>query len=201
MRFYSYRWSNRRCKAIGEEAAIQLWSIRFWEPSSSDTLRQRGGNGLGQGWARWGPRLHWYDWYSFDICSFLLLVCNFEFVCDPCEGIYYPKLVIKGLDCKVGINITHIVLSMLLIIQSGSELVWICITLLIWCKVVLCRAPVEFLGFHSIVEPNERQIDKKAGRLIAEFKDQVFPDGYVPGARKRVRVEGVKVNRGWKAKG
>ena len=38
------------------------------------------------------------------------------------------------------------------------------------------------------LEPNEGQIDKKAGKLISSFKDIVFPEDYVPGAKKRVRA-------------
>ena len=31
-------------------------------------------------------------------------------------------------------------------------------------------------------------IQKKAGKLIDSFKDMVFPDGYVPGAKRRVKL-------------
>ena len=31
-------------------------------------------------------------------------------------------------------------------------------------------------------------IQKKAGKLIDSFKDMVFPDGYVPGTKRRVKL-------------
>ena len=34
--------------------------------------------------------------------------------------------------------------------------------------------------------PNNKMIQKKAGKLIDSFKDMVFPEGYVPGAKRRV---------------
>ena len=45
------------------------------------------------------------------------------------------------------------------------------------------------------LEPNEGQIDKKAGKLISSFKDIVFPEDYVPGAKKRVRATWIKISR------
>ncbi|KAL5006717.1 hypothetical protein ScPMuIL_015523 [Solemya velum] len=33
--------------------------------------------------------------------------------------------------------------------------------------------------------PNEKQMDKRAGKLLTEFSDMVFPDGYDPTARKK----------------
>ena len=38
----------------------------------------------------------------------------------------------------------------------------------------------------SFSVPNEAMINKRAGRLITEFKELVFPDGYVPGQKRRV---------------
>ena len=35
-------------------------------------------------------------------------------------------------------------------------------------------------------EPNVEHITKRAGRLISEFKELVFPDGYTPGAKRKV---------------
>ena len=41
-------------------------------------------------------------------------------------------------------------------------------------------------------------MDKRAGSLMEEFKDLVFPDGYVPGAKKRVHVgESMCIGMGW----
>ena len=38
--------------------------------------------------------------------------------------------------------------------------------------------------------PNEKGIKKKVGTEIAEFKDMVFPEGYVPGAKRRAPAGG-----------
>ena len=37
--------------------------------------------------------------------------------------------------------------------------------------------------------PNEKRMYKKAGRIIEEFKDLVFPEAYVPGVKRRVGKE------------
>ena len=34
--------------------------------------------------------------------------------------------------------------------------------------------------------PNDERMTKRAGKVIEEFKDLVFPAGYEPGAKKRV---------------
>ena len=34
--------------------------------------------------------------------------------------------------------------------------------------------------------PNNKMIQKKAGKQIDAFKDMVFPEGYVPGAKRKV---------------
>lgn len=34
--------------------------------------------------------------------------------------------------------------------------------------------------------PDNQRMEKRAGKLMEEFKDLVFPAGYVPGAKKRV---------------
>ena len=36
--------------------------------------------------------------------------------------------------------------------------------------------------------PDIDRIDKRAGALMQEFKDLVYPEHYVPGAKKRVQA-------------
>ncbi|KAI8489564.1 X-ray repair cross-complementing protein 6 [Branchiostoma belcheri] len=38
---------------------------------------------------------------------------------------------------------------------------------------------------YSPTEPDKERIDRRAGQLVGEFKDMVFPDGYTPGAKPK----------------
>ncbi|XP_078670964.1 X-ray repair cross-complementing protein 5-like [Branchiostoma floridae x Branchiostoma belcheri] len=43
-------------------------------------------------------------------------------------------------------------------------------------------APEEVYDF---TQPDKERIDRRAGQLVGEFKDMVFPDGYTPGAKPK----------------
>ncbi len=49
---------------------------------------------------------------------------------------------------------------------------------------------VSELSYFNISVPNEKGIKKKVGAKIEEFKSMVFPDGYVPGAKRRAPAGG-----------
>ena len=34
--------------------------------------------------------------------------------------------------------------------------------------------------------PNDEKMQKRAGKLLEEFKDLVFPEGYTPGVKRKV---------------
>jgi hypothetical protein len=42
------------------------------------------------------------------------------------------------------------------------------------------------LRTYDLPEPDEEMIDKRAGRLISEFSEMVFPADYIPGAKRKV---------------
>ena len=49
-----------------------------------------------------------------------------------------------------------------------------------------------------VVVPDNDRIDKRAGALMQEFKDLVYPENYVPGAKKRVSWLVVDVTVEWR---
>ena len=51
---------------------------------------------------------------------------------------------------------------------------------------IICPFPL------FIIVPDEDRMAKRAGRALGDFKDLVFPEGYVPGAGKR-KVGSVQV--------
>ena len=44
------------------------------------------------------------------------------------------------------------------------------------------------IDFHSCAVPDEEKIEKRAGKIAQEFKALVFPDGYQPGSKRKVRT-------------
>lgn len=47
----------------------------------------------------------------------------------------------------------------------------------------------------DLTTPDVERIDRRAGKLIQEFKDLVFPDGYVPGAKRRAAGGGLAAKK------
>ena len=44
---------------------------------------------------------------------------------------------------------------------------------------------LNYIFFLYITVPDEDRMAKRAGKALGDFKDLVFPEGYVPGAGKR----------------
>lgn len=47
----------------------------------------------------------------------------------------------------------------------------------------------------SILVPDQIKMEKRAGRIIQEFKDLVFPADYVPGAKRKVIIPFLSVEQ------
>jgi len=50
-----------------------------------------------------------------------------------------------------------------------------------------------FCLFYTV--PDEEKIEKRAGKIAEEFKALVFPDGYQPGSKRKVRAFFLKHSR------